>query len=39
MAVFSACVLNDVASSPIDRDFQNCRREAKLLALADAGKP
>jgi hypothetical protein len=37
MAVFSACVLNHVASS-IDRDFQNCRRQAKLLALADAEK-
>jgi len=38
MALISACVLIDVAS-PIDRDFQNCRHEAKLLALADAGEP
>jgi hypothetical protein len=37
VAVFSECVLIDVAS-PIDRDFQNCRCKAKLLALADAGK-
>jgi hypothetical protein len=37
IAVFSACVLNDVAS-PIDRDFQYYRRKAKLFAIADAGK-